>query len=176
MTVSPGAFDDIMQTLKELEVFFDRPYAGPAPDAPETETRTAFHESGHAVVAAALGCAPLRITIVSDGEADGKTTLAHQIPLQERAAYLIAGAVAEVKSHPGINLACVVNCARRDIASLRRLRGDEPLDISAPLSRAGELLAQNWQRVERVAESLLANKTIDTSEMTKVWNDPAPAA
>jgi hypothetical protein len=170
-------FDDIMCVDRQLRAFFAIPYTGPVPETPQSETRTAYHEAGHAVIAFVVGCAPLYITIVPENGRCGTTTRVHPIPPQEEAAYLIAGAVAEVKSHPDINLSCVVNVARTDIGKIRRLRDDdEPLDIAAALSRADELLTQNWPRVERIAERLVTDKMLDTLAMTEVWNDTVAAA
>lgn len=168
--------EDSLQVMKLFEELFDMPYTGSYPDTPQTDRRVAYHEAGHAVVAAVLGYAPIRVTVVRDGDCMGKVTVQAKFSVEENAAYLLAGSIAEVRSQQRAetSLSCVVNCARGDIEELRKLQGnDEPLDIEAALRLTGEILSHNWQRVERIAEGLLTTRTLDTIDLMEHWHAAA---
>ena len=136
-------------------------------------TRTAYHESGHAVVAAALGIRVYQVTIIPDDRRNGLTTHDDTWHCDTISAILLAGGLAvwEAGWRRGEQLSdyCVRDLAafdeRMQMWSHRdgsydpgdREKYDEYIDGHA---LALQTIGNYWGAVEAVAKALLEQGTV----------------
>ena len=153
------------------------------------ELLTAYHEAGHAVAAELYGQKISRVEIVGDAERTGSTeTLrfpadpdedrSHEVTLEEvenRLRSVLAGTVTEamVSGRTGWDessedLDGAVRLAMKlvdDCEDVLPLLEDIRIDLEA-------VLAERWHLVERLAEELLQQKTLEGTEVRRILSDP----
>jgi len=131
-----------------------------------TERQLAFHESGHAVLAAQLGVSVERVSIVPmEGVRSYAKLAAHpNLDTAEYLVVLLAGEEAQRRLEGGEPVATGDREQARHVlaaAGIDEAKGQELL--SGGRERAVGLLAQarTWRQVEAVAAALLAEGTLD---------------
>jgi len=142
------------------------------------EEELAYHESGHAVVSAVLGFPPDYVTIVQDGNAAGgsghtggyKMVKAPGIMDQMTVSY--AGYAAHIKYEPDAEERALAG-ARDDFEKAKRsmllIRGQPiPGVLEHYRKEAARMVDENWSSIQRVAQALVIEKTIDTERLQQL--------
>jgi ATP-dependent Zn protease len=133
----------------------------------------AYHEAGHAVVAWALGLPVIEIAIAVGGDAAGRSGIgvADHLSKRQKIAVLMAGRVAQqIFEAPTHDRAGAV-----DHAMIMRIVGDMPESESWEFRNgaaldAREIIIANRAKVERLAQHLIDNGSINGADFLTLMN------
>jgi ATP-dependent Zn protease len=142
------------------------------PRSAQDQRGAAFHEAGHAIVASALGLVVDRVEIAIDGDdAKGEADIEHnpELPLVDQIAICAAGLEAQqlyaAPSHAGAGWGDY----GKMIELLEDLEDDESRKVRYEgHQRANDLLVRHGDKVERLANALLAKKRLGRDELRNI--------
>jgi ATP-dependent Zn protease len=128
-------------------------------DAADDRKATAYHESGHAIAARALGSTILMVEI----EPEPHAHCAHRNQIH-RAIVALAGDIAEQRAVPGLGCADVDFQVARDVAEyLAPATASELLEAFRAQARA--LLDARWPDVASIADALITRGKLTGEEI-----------
>jgi hypothetical protein len=128
----------------------------------EVLARTAIHEAAHAVMAKALGVLVTGAAITSERSGWCRTSRADP---NENLLVSLAGCEAERLLFG----AAIANEAQRDLQHVEQLEqryGLSPSVVAAARAQVRDVLKQNWDKVERVAEQLVRRRYLPGTLIT----------
>ena len=150
----------------------------------QADVDTAYHEAGHVVVACFYGRLPLSATIERDGDIAGTTEFEPNViwrkldqssEKRKHTEILVVGELAGTAAHnlfrPGRGLDSgdehdLYQATELIIELVIWVDEDEYLKFAK--AKATDLLETNWVWVEKVAEALLAQRTLTRAEIVKL--------
>jgi ATP-dependent Zn protease len=150
----------------------------------DDETRVAYHEAGHTVVAHSLGIGVERVSIVEDEDSLGIS----RSPLREGFDYYLDE---DADEYLGKHLVvCQAGAVAEEILTgqLPELEGNDRegtveilIRISDPennvakhqesMDRAREILRDNWPKVQRLAAALLKHRELSAEQVEDLLSD-----
>jgi ATP-dependent Zn protease len=162
--------------------------------AEETLWRAAYHEAGHIVIGHMLGIEHSHVSIVSTGNVLGEARLARRLVwprgmrprrkfADKHAIMSYAGAAAERHRFGTITGSDIADRERATVLIARRwtrstAARDDRIEATARRLevRANMLVCKHWGRIDRVAQALVAQRTLTANDLRAVLsNKPAPA-
>lgn len=146
--------------------------------APDDEI--AHHEAGHAVVEVVLGTVPDYVTIVQDGSAGGASghtgghKMVHGPSGFDQMTVSYAGYAAHVKFAPHAEERARIGAqpdfekAKQCMSSYRTSPGEPEALMASKRSEAARLVDEHWPAIQRVAQALVVEKTIDSARLQQL--------
>jgi hypothetical protein len=178
LTIRDTTTEDVLREYDaRLQELADRPLwpVEFTHSAPHDMWVLAFHESGHAVTALALGYAVEYVELQgryrTAGQMQPTPETYREAPIADRVTIKLAGGEAEAQHYPPLTFDLEyermdvydISESRTLVAAHRSVELDAPVvaaDLAIYRARAATLVAQHWRWVERVALSLAPERRL----------------
>jgi ATP-dependent Zn protease len=140
------------------------------------ETIIAYHESGHTIVALALGCTVRHVQIGDRPHLYYTHKRNWRIAAHDQAAIALAGDVAQDRAFPGSLLRGATVDHQLALDAACRLTVAPRNYLHHARRRAEQLLDRHWSRVELLATTLLERQRLDGDEVRALLRNPRGSA